>query len=267
MTTDEVQIRSILQVPNDNKLILERFSDSHNSYTKLEPENPSAYKQLYRAAKAKLKLRIKATVIANQVESTSVSEEKKEENVMNSGPPPSMEPPAITRTLPFQIPLLSSEPKHISRGKNNNASRARDHFFAELANISRDREIGLRMKEGAPPAQVSSCTWQVFCNACDKPMTDIHYHCSICDDGDFDLCETCVKSGSLCQGEGHWLVKRSIQNGKVVSSTTELVATPRTRRPANVDREMPGSFTSDVKTEATEPEPRRTCNSCVTGKL
>lgn len=266
MITDKLQIRSILQVSNDNILILERFSDSHNCYTKLDSENPSAYKQLYRAAKAKLKLRIKATIVDNQLDSALVADRKNEDKAMNTSPPLWIEHLASTPLVPLRTSLPPSELKNSNAGKNINASRARDHFFAELANISRDREIGLRMKEAAP-AQVSSCVWQLFCNACDKPMTDVHYHCSICDDGDFDLCEACVKTGSLCQGEGHWLVKRFIQNGKVVSSTTELIATPRKHRSANVDREMPGSFTIDAKTTPVESEPRRTCNACVTGKL
>lgn len=57
------KLRSLLAIPPDQKVIFERFSDSAGSYIALDSDNPAVYKQLYRAAKAKLKLRIKATVL------------------------------------------------------------------------------------------------------------------------------------------------------------------------------------------------------------
>lgn len=50
-------------LPEDQEVLFERYSDSAASYVTLDPTNPAVYKQLYRAAKAKLKLRIKATPI------------------------------------------------------------------------------------------------------------------------------------------------------------------------------------------------------------
>lgn len=132
-------------------------------------------------------------------------------------------------------------------------------FFAELANISRQRELALRMKEAPAPT-----SWSVYCNECDKPMANEHYHCSICDDGDYDLCGSCVDSGVHCPGQGHWLIKRFVQSGKVVNSTTEMVG-PKNKSP--IENEMPGAFTEEKKVEVEEPEvPSRTCNCCVKGK-
>lgn len=49
-------------MPPSQNITFERFSDSASSYIPLDSNNPAVYKQLYRAAKAKLKLRIRATV-------------------------------------------------------------------------------------------------------------------------------------------------------------------------------------------------------------
>ncbi|KAL8804706.1 MAG: hypothetical protein Q9182_002398 [Xanthomendoza sp. 2 TL-2023] len=56
------KLRSLLNVPSTQDIHLERFSDSAGLYVPLDSNNPAVYKQLYRAAKAKLKLRIKATI-------------------------------------------------------------------------------------------------------------------------------------------------------------------------------------------------------------
>lgn len=114
----------------------------------------------------------------------------------------------------------------------------------------------------APPPQVATNSWQVCCNNCDKTVSDIHYHCSTCDNGDYDLCETCVAGGVVCRGEGHWLIKRSIQNGSVINSTTEKLI-PKRRADPQSSKEMPGSFNGETKPVPEDKECRRTCNSCV----
>jgi len=51
----------LLAIPDDEEVVFERWSDSAASYIVLDSNKPAVYKQLYRAAKAKLKLRIKVT--------------------------------------------------------------------------------------------------------------------------------------------------------------------------------------------------------------
>lgn len=75
--------------------------------------------------------------------------------------------------------------------------------------------------------------------------------------GDFDLCPTCIEQGITCDGEDHWLIKRTVKNGKVYSSNTET---------------LPSKRKSEAVPEATaEPaigeEDQRTCNSCIIRKL
>jgi hypothetical protein len=51
----------------------------------------------------------------------------------------------------------------------------------------------------------------LICDECSKefPKSKIHYHCIICDDGNFDLCQTCKKAGKSCPGK-HKLYKRQL---------------------------------------------------------
>ena len=95
-------------------------------------------------------------------------------------------------------------------------------------------------------------------------MKDVHYHCGICDDGDYDLCETCVKAGKLCPGKEHWLIKRFIKDGSVVGSTTEKIV-PKSK-PEAEQTKMPGAFSGDLLGDLVPVEPQRTCNACVRGE-
>lgn len=87
-------------------------------------------------------------------------------------------------------------------------------------------------KPAAPPipvkdtqsAAVPRPPFAVYCNSCDRVIPDTHYHCSTCDDGDFDLCQGCVDMGITCYGDDHWLIKRMLRNGMIVTSTTERKA-------------------------------------------
>ncbi|KAL0261897.1 hypothetical protein SLS55_003330 [Diplodia seriata] len=334
------KLRQLLNIPSNQDVIFERFSDSAGAYITLDPENPQVYKTLFRAAKAKLKLRLRATIVEDQAENkpmdalqsmleagrsmppiplpvrtapalpqqaqpqpqpqaTSPSPpqpgpmhtgtiplypyarlpafHKTNMRAANSPPVPAAAPtkpehPVDTEgeaPVPKPFPARDSKRSRLAVGPSTLELTATD-FFSELASMSRDRELALRMKESTPAPPFS---WSVYCNVCDKPMSNEHYHCSICDEGDYDLCDNCVASGHHCPGEGHWLIKRFIKNGKVTNSTTERVA-PKLKEELEAEpevkaepeeKEMPGAFTTEKFTaeKKPEPEPTRTCNSCV----
>ena len=135
---------------------------------------------------------------------------------------------------------------------------ARDKWFAELAGLTSERQNAIRNNTGVPaPAAMS--IFSVYCNNCTEAIPDEHYHCSTCDDGDFDLCQNCINEGVLCGGEGHWMIKRFVKNGKVINSTTETIA-PKT------------TPFSESKATLVAPEAAktvtatRTCNCCIRGK-
>ena len=95
-------------------------------------------------------------------------------------------------------------------------------------------------------------------------MPDAHFHCNICENSDYDLCESCVEDGQHCPGQGHWLIKRNIVNGNFVSSTTEKVS-PKAKE--EIEREIPGAFTTKDEKNVEKPETasnfQRACNSCI----
>ena len=108
----------------------------------------------------------------------------------------------------------------------------------------------------------------ICCNNCDKAIPDAHWHCGICDRGDFDLCGDCVGKGILCEDEEHFLVKRSVKDGMVIASTTETIAPKKTTAKFDKEEKVPGAFTSDLKREESSErlDLSRTCNCCVGGK-
>lgn len=135
---------------------------------------------------------------------------------------------------------------------------ARDHCRAERTG---DLTGSIPRRAQAPVAP--STGFFIYCNKCDTSIPDAHWHCSICDNGDFDLCLACVSHGITCNDSQHWLIKRTVNNGLVVSSTTETI---HQKEKAKVDEPkiVPGAF---VKPENVgEPtDLSRTCNSCVQG--
>lgn len=48
-----------------------------------------------------------------------------------------------------------------------------------------------------------------LCDNCFEDITDLHYHCSICQSGTFNLCTACFSSGYKCRNEDHKLVPQS----------------------------------------------------------
>ena len=141
----------------------------------------------------------------------------------------------------------------------------REHFYAELASIGRDQPTLLRSADQEFP--VPGTNFTICCNNCDGAIPDAHWHCSICYDGDFDLCAPCVEKGVLCDAADHWLIKRFVRDGKVINSTTETIA-PTKATKVESEKEVPGAFASENKQEQFHESivESRTCNSCVQGK-
>jgi next-to-BRCA1 protein 1 len=94
--------------------------------------------------------------------------------------------------------------------------------------------------------------YAVCCNVCDKTIRGAHYHCSSCDDGDFDLCLDCVQKGETCREDDHWLIKRQIVDGIFVSSTTVKLSR-KPQAPVIPDTNIHKLFYDNM----------RTCNCCL----
>lgn len=131
----------------------------------------------------------------------------------------------------------------------------------------------------------------IDCNNCGRSIANEHYHCSICEHGDYDLCPQCVDDGASCRGEGHWLIKRVVANGVVTNSTTEKIPPRRVQEriikpaPIQVQRapepipelipglvetvpEMPATVPPAEVTSsdsATQGDEKPICNGCCRG--
>jgi next-to-BRCA1 protein 1 len=282
----------VLQVPAGEKLILERYSDSAVRYVLLDSETPAVYKQLYRAAKAKLKLRIKATT-RPKPEGTplpGVAPALKAEQLLNE----TGQRYSYLDTV-LSAPLSTTMSTSPSAGKAPGATPAASNVDMDIPIPSdfslfehRPRHFALGPEKRSyplmfPAKESSNAAFCIDCNHCGASIPGEHYHCSICDEGDYDLCAVCVDAGITCPGEDHWLLKRLVQNGVIVNSTTETIA-PRQPEPEVV---VKAEGSTDESKEATEVKPEvkiesrteepvdenpeaveeRTCNACFKGKV
>ncbi|KFA47302.1 hypothetical protein S40293_08296 [Stachybotrys chartarum IBT 40293] len=286
----EQSVRAFLQISDDAVVFIERYSDSAAAYVLLQEDNAAVYKQLHRAAKAKSKLKLRVTVKEDKPEPEPVSIEDEPETSTPEEPTlgHKVEEPEATPTTESTPPVQSSEMTLPVRTHEQAAAQPTDsrRDFENRLQTLLERNTGfashllehqqqLRAILGyssdttpvatskpatpAPTCPVAGPGFAVCCNNCEAPMPDAHYHCSICDDGDFDLCISCVDSGESCYSNEHWLIKRSISDGHIVTSTTEKVA-PKQK----VKREAPAvTYHSPVVRQVAHLQNMRTCNQCI----
>jgi next-to-BRCA1 protein 1 len=278
--------------------VFERYSDSAASYVTLETDKPHVYKTLFRAAKAKLKLRLRASIPGEEPVTPAFMPTVPVPEVLSTLLPSSHrmsaatlrpqanEPvePVIVRSPEASTPAANSDPispemvdstgeaplPRSFTARQSKATRgvAREQplttppgFFKNLANATHNADLAFRPK----PSNV--CTsWVVYCNNCNHPMEDEHFHCSVCDGGDYDLCPACVDTGIHCPGSGHWMVKRFVKNGCVVNSTTQRIP-PKVKAEDAKEDLVANDADLGIKPSQTCPsevhEPTRTCNCCV----
>lgn len=285
---------------------MERYSDSRGEYVHLKASDPTVYKTLFRAAKAKLKLRLRVTLDGDAIPSSTDGLPKASTKHAGVVPPPAPLPPSCLPAgsttkpsikeltpKPEQAPAPQSAPQRVlvdltaeressgpppsarpPQGKDPQLASAAEQLLSSLRqNPPVTANLAVRSKDPLPTPAAPEMHWGVFCNNCEKPLQNEHWHCGSCDGGDYDLCVECVDSGVLCKGESHWIIKRALVNGQIVNSETERIS-PRPRPAVN----QTGSSTlaeapSVTKVnELAEPghqefgEPVRTCNHCLTSK-
>ncbi|KAF3933141.1 hypothetical protein ABW19_dt0204152 [Dactylella cylindrospora] len=301
------KLRNALAITEGQQVRFERYSDSAAAFVVLDPDNLTVYKQLYRAAKAKLKLRLKATLINPEngelnvllkwFAGVSVTDETIAETATIASNPPAYtsqvtlavpEPPVPAAPLPEPEPTiheaLSTLPPFEFKPITINhtqaiADQVMSYFagdgFSHQLQQNVQAEVERQLKElsintPAPePVKIepvkTECTFTapavepvpvrtflVYCNNCQKTIHGEHYHCSVCDKGDYDLCSPCVDNGVHCTDSEHWLIKRSFDKGRIISSTTE--SSKRTQR-STESSPQPSPAPSGFRT--------RTCNCCV----
>jgi next-to-BRCA1 protein 1 len=303
-----------LQLQPSDKVVFERYSDSAASYVTLDPENHHVYKTLFRAAKAKLKLRLRATLPEEERGSAVRVATHAFSSASSYVPPTDLYAPPLYGNMPPSFaynsyvpfshqlavpqstvqpdksgPVLPPVPETSQPKKVDSKAEAP---VSPPSNTSQSKSVRIRMpKPGSPrgidsapntvdnfaglafrPKEVVQGPWVVYCNNCDVAMENEHFHCSICENGDYDLCLNCVGDGVHCPGSNHWLLKRFVKDGQVENSSTERIAPKADSKPkakSVADQGMPGAFMEEkqpVVIDLTAEEPDRTCNCCVKGK-
>ena len=266
-------MRVLLAVPEGSVLVLERYSDSAGSYVVLDSNNLSIYKQLYRAAKAKLKLRLKATVLPAKPAKVSFDllDDKMAEIEKMKPAEMKLEPRSTYLETVLSHPVGTGKP--VPTYKNfQNADRPFEKTQGQAGAYVMPGAFTTTEPLADPQPRPSpqstkfsqptvpcfrdfSGTFSIDCNHCGMAVPNEHYHCGTCEKGDFDLCQACVENGVTCYGEDHWLIKRFIRNGMIIPSVTETSA-PRMKK-VDAMIEIPAAVDFE----------ERTCNSCINRKV
>ncbi|KAK4121410.1 hypothetical protein N657DRAFT_128434 [Parathielavia appendiculata] len=268
----ESRLRAALDIPADAYAVFERYSDSAAAYVVLDQTKVAVYKQLYRAAKAKRKLKLRVTTTREEEKQgpkpVSVSNEAEEESRPSVEPTDTereAEQPVVSDPTPATAEESDSEPTPETR-----PSKAEETIVQSMKEATETPAAPANFAISSPsdvPSCIAACpamraSYAVCCNSCDRTIPDAHYHCSTCDDGDFDLCQDCVDRGVTCKGPSHWLIKRFVKNGVIINSTTERLAPkpkpkPKAPSPAQAPQRIVPVFNDLLYASI------RTCNCCV----
>ena len=267
-------------MPSDVYVTFERYSDSAGCYVELDSDNLAVYKQLQRAAKAKLKLRLRATTVSEPQRPESPSRSTYLDSVPTQPTPQTCfdtlvaDDTAADEAAPPSPPPSSSNNVAVE-STDKDKDKDKDGMIPSASSPGPSyRDFVQVASSNLPlaPHQSPTSLFCIDCNHCGRSIPNQHYHCSTCDDGDYDLCLQCVDSGVSCPGEDHWLIKRLVKDGIVTNSTTETIA-PREFKPLVIKQEEQPS----VQSKPEQPPTRLyagekmssnielICNACLSG--
>lgn len=96
-----------------------------------------------------------------------------------------------------------------------------------LLNHSRSEVVLCSRLTGITQADVSSVPkTSICCDSCTRITTDEHYRCSVCCEGDFDLCLDRIAEGVHCFDVAHKLSCRVCRDGKLISEPNAAEEAP-----------------------------------------
>lgn len=233
------------------------------------------YKQLYRAAKAKSKLRIKVTTV--DLPAPTAPEVTQPADQPTTAQPPVARPSYLDTVLSSPIPVALPETlPYLTRGPAPTGEVGAQE--TETSDQPQHREFEMEHDKLHFPVISHNSPNGMFvidCNNCGRSIANEHFHCSICENGDYDLCPECVDAGGSCRGEGHWLIKRVVDDGIVTNSTTETLPlretpvqqseskAPAEQMPVAAAKKLNNCTRPDVADKGGE---NAMCNGCCRGK-
>lgn len=249
------------------------------------------YKQLYRAAKAKSKLRIKTTVVDNSTWHSSTQDNLNTNSTeltnpakfsylatVLSSPLPEPQTEAASNSTSDLPSNTTTGTNHVAPGDHDQPIQWFDADFAHNQGHCRDELMHDQENPNIPVIthRSPSGAFCIDCNNCGRSVANEHYHCSICENGDFDLCPQCVDLGITCRADDHWLIKRFVNDGIVTNGSTETIA-PRKSQVQVAEKEASVESVHDEISEenresalaapvASSKVDDRICNACLKGK-
>ncbi|KAI1847625.1 hypothetical protein JX266_006477 [Neoarthrinium moseri] len=113
-------------------------------------------------------------------------------------------------TLRQQLLTLSSRIRHFEE-----LNQALDDDFAKLPSAS-ERIHSLIFGE-----RHQRYVREVRCDLCGEDMKGCRYHCGVCGDGDYSICEDCNDGGRHCLNESHILVRQVYEPPRPVYKKTK----------------------------------------------
>jgi len=270
------KLKELLAIPEADDVVFERWSDSAAAYILLDSNKPAVYKQLYRAAKAKAKLRIKVTTSQAPRAEPLEANNNSAETLLPSYSATTLNPPtAIAESITsVSIPLEKvSEAVVAYLEGEEGRSKLRSCIGEEVEKEIEKRSLAQSVANVSPIAEatppkpnmrqvVVKQVYAVYCNICAASADNVHYHCGTCDNGDFDLCEKCVDEGKHCDGAEHWMIKRTIVNGEVISSRELIASTTAIVAKKSEILNQKEEEKEEPKVEDAEDVYGRTCNCC-----
>lgn len=123
---------------------------------------------------------------------------------------PAHSPPTSTPALtPFQPPgaRRTTDPAHDRHRSSSNhrtpPTASAPTFSRSITDPAANESRSAQPSSGATVSPPLYAEPQVSCKHCGKEHIehDLHYHCSKCDDGKYDLCHRCYRAGKGCK---HW---------------------------------------------------------------
>lgn len=103
-------------------------------------------------------------------------------------------------------------------------------FALPSDDIESDNEDGSQgsseIAEEANSPPIHSDTIDIICDICQVGRLSRFYHCSVCDDGNYDICERCFEKGGWCSSQEHSMVEHVADGEPVFNKVHHWKAPP-----------------------------------------